>query len=164
MLCVLPHPFIPTEDKALKLGEYALPLYKSKLDIFPEALRNGAQSATPRLRAWLDHYRLSPDSPRAPDFHERKRAALVARVAAKQHLATVQSTPSLPSRPPDFHERKRAALVARVAARKQRLDNLLELRARAIKASARKWPPPRCHIHHKENIQLRDLKQRQEEA
>ncbi|KAJ6534402.1 hypothetical protein B0H19DRAFT_1080877 [Mycena capillaripes] len=110
-----------SEDKALKR----------------EALRNAGQPVTPQLKSWLDHYRF-PTDPTMPTSHER-----------------------------DYHERKRAALLARVAARKERLDNvnnLLQLRARAIKSVERNWPLQRCHRNHKENIHRREVEREREQA
>ncbi|KAJ7801659.1 hypothetical protein B0H14DRAFT_2615097 [Mycena olivaceomarginata] len=57
-----------------------------------------------------------------------------------------------------------AALYARVAARRARVDNLLTLRAEAIKASAHKWPRPRCHPHHPDNLEREWNKRREEES
>lgn len=68
-----------------------------------------------------------------------------------------------PPRGQDFHERKRAELVARVVARKARVNDLIDLRVRALKASAQKWPPPRCHPHNKENVYRAEEKTREEE-
>lgn len=67
-------------------------------------------------------------------------------------------------RGPDFHQRVRAEIVARVAARKARLDHIVDLRKRALEASARKWPLPRCHKHHSENLQRNEARRREEEA
>ncbi|KAJ6518033.1 hypothetical protein C8R47DRAFT_1205113 [Mycena vitilis] len=105
----------PAEDKALKL----------------EAMRSKGHPETPQLKAWLDHYRPPPNPP------TQRFAALLARVAARNNNAkkTDPREQHLPERKPDFHERKFAALVARVAARKQRVDNLVALRGRAIKSS-----------------------------
>ncbi|KAJ7835679.1 hypothetical protein B0H14DRAFT_2590149 [Mycena olivaceomarginata] len=57
-----------------------------------------------------------------------------------------------------------AALYACVAARRARIDNLLTLRAEAIKASTHKWPRPRCHPHHPDNLERERNKRREEEA
>jgi hypothetical protein len=57
-----------------------------------------------------------------------------------------------------------AALYARIAARRARVDNLMNLRAQAIKASAHKWPRPRCHPHHPDNLEREQNKRREEEA
>jgi hypothetical protein len=59
--------------------------------------------------------------------------------------------------------RKRAELVARVASRKARRDHLLNLRASAIKVSARKWPVPRCNPHHPDAQQRREMEYREEQ-
>ncbi|KAJ7701629.1 hypothetical protein B0H14DRAFT_2648376 [Mycena olivaceomarginata] len=56
------------------------------------------------------------------------------------------------------------ALYARIAARRARVDNLMNLRAQAIKASAHKWPRPRCHPHHPDNLEREQNKRREEEA
>ncbi|KAJ7719359.1 hypothetical protein DFH07DRAFT_784675 [Mycena maculata] len=64
---------------------------------------------------------------------------------------------------PDFHERKWAALRARVATRKACLDALMDLCRRVLKESARKWPRPRCHMHHKENQCQDQVRLRQQE-
>lgn len=53
--------------------------------------------------------------------------------------------PLPPVRDQRYHDRKRAELVARVLARKRRVNELMDLRIRALKASARKWPRPPCH-------------------
>lgn len=68
------------------------------------------------------------------------------------------------SRGPDFHQKKRAELVARVVARKARVHHLLDLRVRALQASARKWPRPRCHDRDKKNERQAEGKQREEQA
>ncbi|KAF8217390.1 hypothetical protein K438DRAFT_1746708 [Mycena galopus ATCC 62051] len=54
-----------------------------------------------------------------------------------------------------LHERKRAELVACIVARKARkarADHLVDLRMKAITASAKQWPRPRCHPQHHENL------------
>ncbi|KAJ6517354.1 hypothetical protein C8R47DRAFT_1205578 [Mycena vitilis] len=94
-----------------------------------EAIRNHGQPVTPALHSWLLHYEAIP--------------------------ATDPSD--------DVHERKRAALKARVGARKARMDRLMTLRARAIKDTARLWPPARCQPHHKENLDAVVAKKREEE-
>ncbi|KAJ6535892.1 hypothetical protein B0H10DRAFT_2221211 [Mycena sp. CBHHK59/15] len=73
MLCTPPLPALTAaEDKALKL----------------EAMRKAGQPATPQLKVWLNHYRGPSPSKMlpscSPNFHQRKRAELVARVAAKK--------------------------------------------------------------------------------
>jgi hypothetical protein len=40
----------------------------------------------------------------------------------------------------------------------------MNLRAQAIKASAHKWPRPRCHPHHPDNLEREQNKRREEEA
>ncbi|KAJ7019535.1 hypothetical protein C8F04DRAFT_1276135 [Mycena alexandri] len=108
-----------SEDKALKR----------------EAIRKHGKPDTPRLEQWLAHYK----TPR--------RAELYARVAARQkqrHGVDLVSRESLTPRP-NQPSKRRAELYARVAARKKRIDDLLELRARAIANSLRRPIPPPCH-------------------
>ncbi|KAF7358322.1 hypothetical protein MVEN_00881700 [Mycena venus] len=61
-------PFTPRKDKALKR----------------EAMHLDGDLPTGPLEIWLDHYRPIDPPARGPQFSERKRAELVARVAAKK--------------------------------------------------------------------------------
>ncbi|KAJ7762070.1 hypothetical protein DFH07DRAFT_771349 [Mycena maculata] len=66
---ILPGPS-NAEDKALKL----------------EVIRNGGRADSLLLSSWLYHYGgpSTPPAPHGPDFHERKRAELIARVVARK--------------------------------------------------------------------------------
>jgi hypothetical protein len=66
-----------------------------------------------------------------------------------------------PPKPPGhktYYERRRAELVAK----KARVNNLMDMRARALKSAQRRWPQPRClsKDHEKENR----ARQKEEEA
>jgi hypothetical protein len=87
------------------------------------------------LHIWLDFHGASSPAIRDRQHHERLRAAIIARVAAR---------------------------AAATKARKARVAHLENLRKRAIEASAHKWPRSRCHPQHPDN-QAHRLKQRREE-
>ncbi|KAF8190200.1 hypothetical protein K438DRAFT_1763219 [Mycena galopus ATCC 62051] len=57
-----------------------------------------------------------------------------------------------------------AANQANAAVKKARVANLLTLRTEAIKASARRWPRPRCHPHHDDNVAVVKKRLQEEEA
>ncbi|KAJ6449959.1 hypothetical protein C8R45DRAFT_947076 [Mycena sanguinolenta] len=71
--------------------------------------------------------------------------------------------PSPGVRNPTNYVSKRADLFARIAAKKIRRDKLVDLRTRALQASARKWPQPRCHPHHPANQERWGKERREEE-
>ncbi|KAJ7145475.1 hypothetical protein C8R46DRAFT_1045464 [Mycena filopes] len=100
------------------------------------------------LQAWLDHHRAIPP---AIDVHERRRTALYVRIVERQLLrqSGAQQPPAPP--PPVDYARKRAELNMRVAARRARVDELMNLRARAIENCANRWPRAPCHPDHPEN-------------
>ncbi|KAJ6464568.1 hypothetical protein C8R45DRAFT_1107439 [Mycena sanguinolenta] len=136
----LAHGWTPSEDKALKL----------------EAMRLGDQPATGELKMWIQFYR-QPVS--GADIHEEKRAALRSRVAARKagRDSPENSTASdvaVISRAETraVHEQRRAALYARISARKVAHDTLTDLRKHAIASASRKWPRPRCHPLHEDNL------------
>ncbi|KAJ7785316.1 hypothetical protein DFH07DRAFT_763908 [Mycena maculata] len=54
--------------------------------ISPEVIRNGGRADSLLLSSWLYHYGRpsTPPAPRGPDFQERKRAELIARVVARK--------------------------------------------------------------------------------
>lgn len=117
-------------------------------------MRTPGNAFTPAVQNWLAHYAydhpLLVRDPRARLAHDRKRAKLDRKRAELAHILARR-----------VHERKRAALVARVVARRLRVDALVELRVRALKSSAHKWPRPPCHSNDKEQHQR--LKVREEE-
>ncbi|KAJ7710150.1 hypothetical protein B0H16DRAFT_1738337 [Mycena metata] len=116
---VPPNPALTSrEDKALKR----------------EAIQKHGQADTPKLKQWLAHYQ----TPR--------RAALYARVAARAREQRVDPGPRKSPAPPKITSaERRAALYARVAARKQRIDELMECRRRAVANSLKRPIPPPCH-------------------
>ncbi|KAJ6452170.1 hypothetical protein C8R47DRAFT_1083818 [Mycena vitilis] len=127
-----------------------------------EIFETGAEAETRMKRDSL-HVKIVSDLEAAPEDKAFKREAIrnngkAVTPALKTWLQHYEAIP-----PDDVHERKRAALKARVAARKERNDRLLMLRARAIKTTARLWPPARCQPHHKENMDLAAAARREEE-
>ncbi|KAJ7218888.1 hypothetical protein B0H12DRAFT_1305430 [Mycena haematopus] len=97
-----------------------------------EALRCVQEQATfsNEVDAWVDHYRATP--------HNKANSWVDLDLPAERKAY--------------LHQHKRAQIVARVVARKARVDHVLDLRKRAIQASAKKWPRPPCHPHHQENV------------
>ncbi|KAJ7733911.1 hypothetical protein B0H16DRAFT_1467797 [Mycena metata] len=99
-----------------------------------EALKYHGEPVTPRLGQWLAHYK----TPR--------RAALYARVAARERVVENSVKPRETLAPgTTTSSTRRAKLYARVAARKKQMDDLTELRARAVAKSLTRPIPPPCH-------------------
>ncbi|KAJ7705761.1 hypothetical protein B0H16DRAFT_1482171 [Mycena metata] len=98
-----------------------------------EALKYHGEPVTPKLAQWLAHYK----TPR--------RAALYARVAARKPVDNLVTPRETPTPRPEPSSTRRARLYARVAERKKRMDEISELRARAIAKSLTRPIPPPCH-------------------
>lgn len=157
-----PPKWTSAQDVSLKRGAFlCLRKVNLRVTVITEALKYDGQPVNHQLRSWLNHYRTPVVTPvvRGPDFHERKRAALVARVLARKKRvdalmelrmrALTNSTRRWPRprcHPQDKENQRRAEVILREeAARKverdveermaadARMEVLMRLRAAGLK-------------------------------